>query len=72
MAALSYAETYGIVEYKVVGRYMIYYQNYNDKEFRAGGWRSKTYTMKRTVDLDNMKTTSEKLNRLNKIGWVNV
>ena len=69
--ALEYAEKYGIITYKVDGKYLIYNQNYNANEFK-GKWTRKPHTMQRRVDLDTMAVESRKLDRVQKNGWDNV
>ena len=70
--ALSYAEHYGILTYKVSGNLMIYNQNYQNNEFIGGRWQANPYTYQRTVNLDTMEVTTKKLQRMNKNGWDNV
>lgn len=70
--ATEYAEKYGIVTYKVVGKYMIFYQNYANKEYVNGKWIDKACTFKRTIDLDILKVESVQLKRVQKQGWDNV
>lgn len=70
--ARIYAERHGIISYKISGRFLIYYQNYNNNEFINGKWRKNPTTYKRTVDLANMTVKSEQLQRMNREGWKNV
>lgn len=69
--ALQYAENYGIINYRVKGKCMVYNRNSYDKEFLGGKWVSKPTTYQRTVDLDTMQVTVRKLSRLQKNGWEN-
>ena len=69
--AREHAERFGIVDYRVKGRYMIYNQNYHNKEF-IGKWVSKPCTYQRRVNLDTMEIETVKLKRLQKDGWANV
>lgn len=70
--ALLHAEKYGIITYKVKNFYMIYNQNYYNKEFFNGKWTSKPCTYQRIVDLRTNTIQSKKLKRLQKDGWDNV
>lgn len=70
--ALEYVERYGIITYKLKGKYIIYNQNYNNKECIGGKWKLNPCTYQRTVDLDTLEVTSKKLQRLQKNGWDNV
>ncbi len=70
--ALQYAERYGIITYKVKGKYMIYNQNYSNSEFMGGKWVSKPCTYQTVVDLETGNESRNKLQRLQKNGWDNV
>lgn len=70
--ALLYAESYGIVSYKVKGNLLIYNQNYSNKECIGGSWVENPCTYQRTVDLDSGEVITKKLQRLQKDGWDNV
>lgn len=70
--ALCYAESKGIVSYRVKNNYMIYNQNYSNKECIGGSWVENPCTYQRTVDLDSGVVTTKKLKRLQKDGWNNV
>ena len=61
--ATLYAEKYGVLEYKLIGKSMVYYSNYlNDRT-----------TYKVTVNLEKMKEKSRKaLKRYYKKGNVNI
>ena len=72
LKAAEYAERYGIVTYRVTNKTMIYYQNYNNSEFRNGRWVKKPCTYKRTVNLDDMSVKSDLMSRVNSEGWDNV
>ncbi len=50
--AIEYAETYGIIDYKVIGTKMVYYANYPAVQYE------KRRTYKVTVDLNSMKECS--------------
>ena len=61
--AISYAEKYGVLEYKIVGKSMVYYANYLNERI----------TYKVTVNLETMKEKSRKaLKRYYKKGNMNV
>ena len=68
--ALMYAQQFGILDYKVKGKYMIFNQNYINREF-VGTWISKPCTYQRKVNLDTLKTETIKLKRTNRNGWNN-
>ena len=70
--ALTYAERYGIITYKVVGHFMTYNQNYTESEFIGGKWTRKAKTVQRKVDLTTGEVESTVLKRLQKNGWDNV
>ena len=70
--ALCYAESRGIVSYRVKNSYMIFNQNYSNKECIGGSWVENPCTYQRTVDLDSGAVTTKKLQRLQKDGWDNV
>ena len=70
--ALKHAEHYGIVKYRVKGKYMIYNQNYHNKEFICGKWTMKPCTYQRIVDLDTEDIKTVQLKRLQSDGWENV
>jgi RimJ/RimL family protein N-acetyltransferase len=70
--AIKYAERYGIVTYRLKGKYLIYNQNYKNTEFIDGKWRDNHCTYQRTVDLETLQETSKKLERLQRNGWDNV
>ena len=61
--ATLYAEKYGVLEYKLIGKSMVYYSNYlNDRT-----------TYKVTVNLEKMKEKSrEKMSRYYQKGNVNM
>ena len=64
--AAQWAEKYGIVDYKVKGKYMIYNVSYPATMFEP------RYTMQRQVDLTTMRTVvNKKLQRYDKKGEVN-
>lgn len=69
--ATAYAERFGIITYKVKGKYLIYNTNFNEKNCINGKWKSKTVTYQRVVNLDTMEVTSKKLARAQKNGWDN-
>lgn len=69
--ALQYAEKYGIISYKVKGKFMIYNQNYYNGEY-LGKWVRKPCTYQRKVNLETGETVTKKLGRLVKDGWNNV
>lgn len=69
--ATRYAEQYGIIVYKVKGKYMIYNQNYYNSEY-LGKWVRKPCTMQRTVNLDTFEVQSRQLQKLQPNGWHNV
>ncbi len=61
--AIEYAETYGIIDYKVTGTKMVYYANYPVVQYE------KRRTYKVIVDLNKMKECSrERLKRWNRNG----
>ena len=61
--ATLYAEKYGVLEYKLIGKSMVYYSNYLNE--RA--------TYKVTVNLEKMKEKSrEKMSRYYQKGNVNM
>ena len=61
--AISYAEKYGILEYKIHGKSMVYYTNYLNERI----------TYKVTVNLVKMKEKSrEKMSRYYQKGNVNM
>ena len=61
--AISYAEKYGILEYKIFGKSMVYYTNYLNERI----------TYKVTVNLEKMKEKSrEKMSRYYQKGNVNM
>ena len=70
--ATEYAEKYGIITYKLQNNYMIFYQNYYNKECLGGKWVNKPCTYKRIVDLDTLNVESVQLKRLQKSGWDNI
>lgn len=70
--ALQYAEHYGIITYRVKGKYMIYNQNYNNSEFVNGKWTKNPCTYQRTINLETGEESSRKLGRMQKNGWDNV
>lgn len=70
--ALCYAESKGIVSYRVKNNYMIFNQNYSNKECIGGSWVENPCTYQRAVDLDTGVVTTNKLQRLQKDGWNNV
>ena len=70
--ALCYAENKGILKYRVKNSYMIFNQNYSNKECIGGSWVENPCTYQRTVDLDSGVVTTKKLQRLQKDGWSNV
>ena len=62
--AILYAEEYGIVDYTIKGKYMVYYRN-------VYGYQEK-FTMKHTVDLDTLREVeSKRLSKMNKRGDYN-
>lgn len=62
----TFAETYGIITYKVSGRYMVFYTNfYTDCTYK------KAVTYKSIVNLDTMKEKRTALKKLNRTGWEN-
>lgn len=69
--ASIYAEKFGIVSYRVKGKYMIYNQNYNNSEY-LGKWVRNPCTYQRKVNLDTGEVESKKLQRVQKDGWYNV
>ena len=61
--AISYAEKYGILEYKIHGKSMVYYSNY----------LTEYTTYKVTVNLETMKENSrKKMSRYYQKGNVNM
>lgn len=71
-AALMYAEKYGIRKYRVSGKYLVYFRNYRNTEFKHGAWRRCDRSYKYTVDLETMKIRSEQLPEIVQEGWLNV
>lgn len=69
--ALMYAERYGIIDYRVEGKYIIWNQNYTNSEFMGGKWMNKPFTIQAKVNLDNYKMQSRKLQKLQRNGWNN-
>ena len=64
--AAQWAEKYGIVDYKVQGKFMIYNVSYPATMFEP------RYTMQRHIDLTTMRTVvNKRLQRYNKNGEVN-
>ncbi len=71
--AEKWAEQYGIVTYKVKGRFMTYHQNYIEDVRVANRYEKRPVTYKRVIDLDKMVTVENTmLSRLQKDGWDNV
>ena len=62
----TFAETYGIITYKVSGRNMIFYANYY-----TDYTHKKAITYKCVVNLDTMKEKRTELKKLNRTGWEN-
>lgn len=69
--AVQYAEKYGIITYKVDGKFLIFNRNVHDKNFISGKWVDKPYTIQTKVDLDTYEYIQKKLMKLQKNGWDN-
>lgn len=63
--ALNWAETYGIVSYKVNGCKMIYNISY------PAYLSNKAYTVQHIVDLRTMQESTRRLNRVDKSAYIN-
>ena len=64
--AIAWAENYGIVEYKVKGRYMVYNKSYN------AYLNEPRYTIQHTVDLNTMtELPTKRLKRFDPKGRYN-
>jgi hypothetical protein len=63
--ALQYAEKYGIINYKLSGRYMTYIINFRLDSFGS------VATYKRKVNLDTLEVKTVRLKKYNPDGWKN-
>lgn len=71
--ALLLAEKYGIIEYRIKGKNMIYNKNYTCSEVstKTGRWERHSFTMQYTINLDTLKVSQKRLKRLQQDGWIN-
>ena len=60
--ATEYAEEYGIIEFQVKGKNLVYYRSYYSY------YEKRKFTTKFVVNLDTMETTKTPLKRWNKLG----
>lgn len=72
LLADAYAEQYGIIKYRIKGKYMIYNQNYKNREFLNGKWVYNPTTYQRKVNLETGNTETTRLKRVVADGWLNV
>lgn len=64
--ATMYAERYGIVVYRVKGKYMIYNKSYSEYLCNP------RYTVQHKIDLDTGKDETRVLKKFDKKGYLNV
>ncbi len=60
--AIAYCEEWGIIEFQVKGKNLIYYRSYYSY------YEKRKFTTKFVVNLDTMETTKKPLKRCNKLG----
>ena len=64
--AAMFAERYGIVVYKVKGKYMIYNKSY------SAYLNNPRYTVQHKIDLDTGKDETKVLKKFDKKGYLNI
>lgn len=70
--AFDYVGKYGVLTYRINGKYLIYNQNYYNREFIGNRWRTNPCTYQRIVNLDTDEVETRRLKKLQKTGWNNV